>query len=656
MKRTPFTKDDFAWALWKPADIERIGKEVVRLKKERYEKILAVPAEERTFENTIIALEESGSDLADWMGQIELIGAVSPDKKVRDASTKVSEEVGKAMVEIEFDRRLYEAVEAYAGKKEKLVGPDKILFEDTRKGYARMGFALPKEKQAELKRNLKRMTALSLKFDQRLNEHRDQILVSLEELDGLPETYIKSLRKDAKGRYIVSLDYPELVPFMSSAHSNARRKELYEKKLRKGGPQNLKIIEELFSLRARNAKLLGYKSYADYVTEVRMSKSATRVEKFLDEIERKTRKAGAKDYRELEAFKRKVTGNPKAKIEIHDTAYYFKLLRKEKFNIDSDFVKEHFPFEHVKQATLDAYQKLFGVKFVRREGIVFWHPDVQLYDVYDAKKGYFSSFALDLYPREGKYGHAAVFPVMGGRQEGNEYIRPFPVMVTNFQKPTAANPSLMSHGEVETFFHEFGHVVHGALTEAKYQSQSGTNTARDFVEAPSQMLENWVWEAGMLKKLSKHYKTGKPLPADLIKRILDAKLFAEAWSTRGQLVLAKMDMLLHSKAYANPNTLYPRLEKEYLGLTAPKTQLYLAGFGHIAHGYEAGYYGYLWSKVYAEDMFTRFAKEGVLNPKTGKAYRDWVLAKGSSMEEEKLVEGFLGRKPNNKAFLKSIGA
>jgi thimet oligopeptidase len=214
----------------------------------------------------------------------------------------------------------------------------------------------------------------------------------------------------------------------------------------------------------------------------------------------------------------------------------------------------------------------------------------------------------------------------------------------------------MSHGEVETFFHEFGHIMHFTLTKARYRAQAGFNVAMDFVEAPSQMLENWVWDGNMLKRLSKHYKTKRPLPDDLIKRILGAKLFGEAWSVRGQLVLAILDLTLHTKGSKNPNKLYASLVHKLLGIAPPRIQQYLAGFGHLAGGYDAGYYGYLWSKVYAEDMFTRFAREGVLNPKTGNDYRKWILEKGSSMEELDLVKNFLKRKPNNKAFLKSIGA
>lgn len=655
MKRTRYTAKDFSWVDWKREDFEKVAKKVVRLKKERYAAIRAIPAKGRTFDNTVYALASSDDDITDWLSAIGLLKETSTDPALRKAAGDVAEKLLKQLVEIEHDPRIYEALKEYAVTRPKLVGADKILFEDYMKNYARMGFGLPKAKQARLKANIKELGKLGIAFSRNLNEYKDYILVTEKELDGLPETYKQSLAREGE-MYKIALSYPDSVPFMSGAHNEMRRKELEEKLLRKGGAANVSLLSRMIKLRDENAKLLGYSSHFDYKTELRMAKSAANVHRFLLDLERRTRKPVKKDFDMLLAEKRRRTGNPKAQLGTHDISYLFKQIRKEKFDIDSDLVKEYFPFEHVKNATLEAYQKLLGVSFKRKNRIVLWHEDVQLYEIFDKNGEYLSAFALDLYPRDGKYGHAAAFDVIYGRQEGTTYRAPFASMVTNFSKPTAANPSLMSHREVETFFHEFGHIMHFTLTEAKYSDQAGFNVAHDFVEAPSQMLENWVWDPKMLTLLSKHYKTGKPLPKELVKKMIDAKLFGEAWGVRGQVVLALLDYTLHTKGAKKPNNVYPMLEKKLLGLTPPKSQLWLAGFGHLAGGYDAGYYGYLWSRVYAEDMFTRFTKEGILNPKTGRDYRNWILAKGSSMDEAELVKGFLGRKPNNKAFIRSIGA
>jgi len=656
MERKRYTKIDFKWVKWNATDFERVAADNIRRKKELYAKIRAIPASERTFENTVYALETSDDQMSDETNRIGILKEVSTDPKVRVAAGKVLESLQKKLVEIEFDPRMYAALKEYAKKGERLHGPEKLLFEDSMKGYARMGFDLPKIKFAKLKENIKTLGKLGLAFDRNLNEYTDYILVTEAELDGLPQSYRDNLAKVGE-KYKVTLAYPDIFPFMAGAHDEERRQELFEKFVRKGGSKNVAILKKMFRLRTENAHLLGYRTHVDFQTELRMAKSAKNVWRLVNDLERRTKKRAVHDLAMLTADKCRRTGNSKAILGAHDIAYLFKQIRKEKFDIDSDVVKEYFPFEHVKQATLDAYQKLLGVIFKRRFDVKFWHPDVQLYDIYNASSDeYLASFIFDLYPREGKYGHACAFELTYGRQNGERYQAPIAAMIANFPKPSPTNPSLMSHGEVDTFFHEFGHIMHFTLTTARYKAQAGFNVAMDFVEAPSQMFENWVWNAKMLTNLSKHYKTGRSMPNNLIKRIIDARLFGEAWGVRSQLVLTKLDLILHTKSVEDPVALYAELDKKLMGIEPPKRQLWIAGFGHIAHGYDAGYYSYLWSKVYADDMFTRFEKEGIVNPKTGRDYRQWILEKGSSMKEMDLVRGFLGREPNNKAFIKSIGA
>jgi len=648
LKRTRYKKTDFKWVNWEAADFKRIAIDGIRRKKETYAKIRAIPAAERTFVNTIYALEMAGEQAWDEVNRISLLKEVSTKPEIRAAAAKTIEFIQKQLVEIEFDPRMYMVIKEYARKREKLHDSEKLLFRDLKKGYERMGFDLPKLKREKIKANIKLLGKLSLAFDHNLNEYKDYLLVTEAELDGLPDSYRANLEK-VGNKFKITMSYPDVHPFMAGAHNENKRRELLEKFVRRGGPQNIVILKKMFRLRAENAQLLGYKTHADFQTELRMAKSAVNVWRFVKDLERRTKKQAAHDLAMLKTDKKCRTGDTSALLGAHDISYLFKQIRKEKFNIDSDVVKEYFPFEHVKRATLDAYQKLLGVTFKRRTDVVLWHSDVQMYDVYDTRDGYLSTFILDLYPREGKYGHACASELTYGRQEGEMYRAPLAAMLANFPKPSPANPSLMSHREVETFFHEFGHVMHFTLTKARYSAQ-------DFVEAPSQMLENWVWDAGMLTRLSKHYKTSRPMPRDLIARIIGARLFGEAWSVRSQLVLASLDLIIHTKEVKDPVKLYAELDRKLMGIMPPKRQLWLAGFGHIAHGYDAGYYGYLWSRVYAEDMFSRFANEGVLNSKTGHEYRRWILEKGSSMEEMDLVRRFLGRKPSNKAFLKSIGA
>lgn len=655
MKRRRYTPADFHWVKWGAREFKKLAQEVVKQKKRAYAAIRAIPAKDRTFENTVLALENEGNKLEDQINCVTILKEASPSSTVRKAAGEMLESLSKELIEIEYDPRMYSALKEYAAKNGNLSGPEKILFEDMRKGYARMGFDLPKAKQKTLKANLKKLSELGIAFDRNLNEYKDFILVTDEELDGLPETYKANLKR-VGDKYKVTLAYPDVHPFIAGAHDEEKRRQLLEKFVRRGGPQNVRLLQQMIALRARNARMLRYKTFVDYVTELRMAKSARNVKKLIDDLERRTRSRVAKDRDMLTKEKRRRTKNQDATVQSHDIAYLFKQIRKEKFEVDSDLLKEYFPFEHVKQATLTAYQQLLGLVFKQRKNIPLWYPDVQMFDVHDASGEYLASFLLDLYPREGKYGHAAAFDIVYGREEDGTYRAPLCTMMANFPKPSKANPSLMSHREVETFFHEFGHVMHFCLTKAKYKSQAGFSVAWDFVEAPSQMLENWCWDKGMLTKLSKHYKTGKPMPPALIKKLLASRLFGEAWNVRGQVVLTKLDLILHTRGHSDPVKLYEELSTKLIGIAPPKRQLWIAGFGHLAHGYEGAYYSYLWSKVYADDMFTKFEKGGVLNPKIGKHYRKWILEKGSSMEEIDLVKGFLERKPNNKAFLKSIGA
>ncbi|PIX57365.1 MAG: hypothetical protein COZ48_01085, partial [Candidatus Yonathbacteria bacterium CG_4_10_14_3_um_filter_43_12] len=493
---------------------------------------------------------------------------------------------------------------------------------------------------------------------QNINAYDDHILVTDDELTGLPERYKAGLKHTKDGRYKVTLAYPEHHPFMELAKNETKRKELAEKALQKGGNKNMKVLAEMLKIRIERAHLLGYKTHADYKTELRMAKSGARAIAFEQDLLKKVAKRGMEEINILRELKRKKTKNKKAMLHFYDIAFYSHELQKEKFNLDSEEVRSYFPLSRVLDGTFKIYSTLFGVKFEKLTDFSLWHPDASLYVVKTLKGEVLSYFALDLYPRDGKYGHACVNDVVNGRKtsfSGNDYFTPFGTMITNFPKPTKKNTSLLSHGEVETFLHEFGHMIHHSLTTARYASQSGCHTAWDFVEAPSQMLEHWAWDKKSLALLSAHYKTGKPLPREILKNLLSSKTHMLRYGILRQIIQGMLDLTLHTKNKPpEPAKLYRDLIKKYTGVVLPKDAIFPAGFGHL-DGYDAGYYGYLWSNVYAADMFTRFEKEGIMSKKVGADYKKWILEKGGSMEEIDLVKGFLGRAPNNKAFLKEIG-
>lgn len=658
--KLPLTQKDFAWVKWTPKQIEKIGKEAIEYKKAAYKKIKEILPENRTYENTVYALEIADGPAGDDMRKVALLGEVSPKEEVRAAASKVLIEVGSQMVDIEYDRDLYMSlVEYYEGnfsdEKKSLKKDDIKLLEDTIKEYKRMGFDLPEKEQKRLKLLLKKSSKLGEQFRKNINDYSDYILCTEEELSGLSPRTIAILPKDEKtGKYIVTLQYPHYGPFMSFAHDRQKRQELANKNLKKGGKKNLTLINELVSVRAEISKILGYKHHADFRTENRMAKTGENAEVFQNDLLKKLIGPAQKDVALLEKHA-KVIGIDT--IEHYDIAYIATDLKKKLYDVDPEVVREYFPLEHVMNEMFTHFGKLFGIRFVKQEWKM-WHKDVVVYEVQNTNKSLIGYIFFDLFPRTGKYGHAMCVDTTIARESAwnsGTFISPVTGIVCNFPSPTKKNPSALSVGEVETLFHEFGHGLHMTLSIARHESQGGSNVAWDFVETPSQFMENWVWNDDMLKKLSKHVQTGKALPKDMREKILAGKKFQNGYHFMRQIIVGKLDLDLHIGAIHNATEAYRSMIKMYTGVELPeKDTLFPAGFGHLV-GYDAGYYSYLWALVYAQDAFSEFEKKGINNRELGMKWRKEVLEKGSSEDELQLVKNFLGRKPSNKAFLKELG-
>lgn len=658
MNRTAYTTEDFAWVEWTPETIKQKVQEAIEAKKARYAEIKTIPAEERTFENTIYAIESSDYDHNDAIAQIDLLMDVSPKQEIRDAAQEAIELLQKEMVDIEYDVDMYRAVQEYAAKQEVLEGADKQLFDDVMRAYKRMGFALDQEKRQQLKDNLKEISELATGFDKTIAEYQDHILVRREELKGLPEAYINALKKDDEGNYIVTLAYPEFFPFRDRCESAPRRKELVDKFNRKGGVANIERLKRVLELRAQNALLLGYPNHAAFQVEDRMAKTVDAVMDFYKDMRVEVSRQAQFDLQLLGEMKRTDLGDPSAKLAYYDIDYYIQRDKMQGYAVDDEAIREYFPIDAVKQALFDLYATVLGLSF-SREQFPVWHADAEWYRADNTDGSLVGYFALDLFPREGKFSHAMKKTIVQGRRVSRAvdalYVAPLCAVVANFNAPSGDMPALLSHDEVQTLFHEFGHAMHTLVTSAPYASQAGTSTARDFVEAPSQMFEYWVWERDLLKKMAKHWKTGEALPDDLVDRMIRAKNHAQGYFILRQLFIGSFDMALHTTVDpVDPVQTFAELYKQMFGIDAASDQLWAAGFGHLM-GYDAGYYGYLWSEVYAADMFTRFRSEGVTDPKIGMEYRKKILEVGSSRDEMDSVVDFLGRKPNNEAFLRDMG-
>ncbi len=664
---------------YKKEDFDKLLGSYLKSKKEIYTKIKSLKKEERGFENTILALENSGNKFTDTIYQINAYAITHKDRAWRDMANEFQKEMSTKVVDIEHDKDIYLSVKDYFEgnyKKEKKdldkkygVGSVKLV-EDTIKGYKRMGFNLPKLKQDKLKNNLKKIAKLSLDFSKNIDEYKDFILCNEEEIKGLPENFVKSLER-ADGKYKVTLDYPSIGPFMQYAESREKRKELIDKSYRKGGEKNLKILSEVIKLRDQNAKILGYKNHVDLNTENRMAKSEKNVRDFLESSINKLSKPAEDALKELNSFAKNNLEQYKEirSIEYYDNAYVSNKLKESKYSYDSAKLKEYFELEHTLKIMFSIFGELFNfsVSLVqdKEKRSILVDKDVKLYELKDKNtKQIISYLILDSFPRDGKYGHACSAEFVNGGDINNKRKIPINELICNFQKSSKSLPSLLTLGEVETLFHEFGHGVHYMLTEAVHTSQAGYQAVWDFVETPSQMLENFLFEENNLKKIAVHYKKKTTLDKDTIRKILSSKNFLKGFNFLWLFIQSLYDIDIHSNKIRLDNT-GKNLSKEfnkyllkYLKTKRPESSLYPAGWGHLVGGYDAGYYSYMWALVYAQDIYSEFEKAKDSKSKlkeVGERYRKEILEVGGSRDELLSVKKFLKRSPNSKAFLKELG-
>lgn len=647
------------WTVWKADEIKAQADNALASKRAALDAVFAVPDDERTFANTIAALEYADNHAADVQQQLDLLVNVHPDGAIRNAARTAVDRIEAETIEMEYDRRLWDAVQVWVAKNETLDSVDRKLTDDILRSLRRMGFALPDGKFAELKRLTTELKKQEAQFEKAINDWEDHIEVTREQLAGLPDRYIEGLKKSGD-KYIVTLEYPDIFPFMRQAEDSEARRTLATKNLRKGGAENLTRLAQIIGLRQSIAQLLGYASHADFACEVRMAKTGTTVRQFLDNIIAKLTPAARRELVDLIDIKKRTLGLEKrAPIHFYEMTYWGHRLLKERHDVDSEQVKEYFPMATVMEGMLAVYQEVLGVQFVPVQDVALWHENARLYEVRDGSRtvGY---FALDMHPRKGKYGHAATYPVVLGRKEQDgSTITGLIALVCNFPKPTESDPSLLAHDEVETLFHEFGHVCHALLSGGRWQRQNGFGVALDFVETPSQLFEEWVWETAVFKRISKHYRTGEQMPDELITKLQAARHHMDANYYLQQAVRSLYDQRMHSlplDGIIEPSHLaqmYRDMALQYEAIDLPDDAIMAAGWSHMAD-YDAGYYSYLWSKVYALDLYSLF-KPQPLSAEVGRRYREMILAPGASKSEMNLVKAFLEREPSDAAFLAQLG-
>ena len=509
-----------------------------------------------------------------------------------------------------------------------------------------------------------RLVEIGVRFNQHIADVDDVLVVTADDLDGLPEAYRDGLARDDDGGYLITMAYPDVVPFLDNARRRDRREQLARLFNDRAEATNRALLAEAVRLRERIAELFGRPSWAHHTMDEKMAHDPETVDTFYDGLLAElTPKAQA----EIDAMARLLaddTGD--RQLQSWDWRYYDTVLRRSEYGVDPHEVAAYFPLQQVLDGLLAVTGEAFGLQYERLDDVPRWHPDVLTFAIADRATGERIAIAhMDLHPRDGKYSHAAAFDLVPGRRcDDGSYRTPVSCIVANFTKPTADRPSLLTHEEVLTFFHEFGHVLHQTLTRAETVRFSGTNTERDFVEAPSQIMEHWCWRPEVLARFARHHDTGEAIPPELVDRLVAARNLNVGVATLRQIEFGVLDMGLHgprrpedgagADGCRDLDAILRRAEAVAL-LPHQEGTFMPASFGHLLGGYDAGYYGYLWAEVFGDDMFSRFAAEGVTDPAVGAAYRTEILEPGGSVDANEMLERFLGRRPSNQAFLAKLG-
>jgi thimet oligopeptidase len=632
-------------------------------------RIVAVPDAQRTFENTPGAVDDLVARLELDTNMTVFMAYVSTDDAQRDRGRRAEEDVTNWMNDLYKREDLARAVKAMAYESPPPRGEQKRLLEFMLRDFRRAGMELTPEEREKLRAIHQEITRLGIEFEKNITEDDTVVPLTRRELVGVPEDYFDDESLERSGDvYFVSMSYPHFVPVMDHCDDEATRRKVWLAYKRRGGPKNVEILEKLLRLRAEAAAMLGYENAAAYEIEIRMAKETAAVRSFFETLRPLVRRKALRDYDELVAAKRRHTGDDRARIQPWDTSYYIDYVRNITYAVDSQRVREYLPLEAVVEGLFSITQSLYGLEYrdvtaeAAARGRPIWHEDVRLYEVWDRAEGsVLGEFYVDLHPRKNKYTHAAQWGLAQHKVWADGTVtRPLAALVCNFSKPTPQRPSLLTHDEIETFFHEFGHCLHTILSEARTWRFAGTSVERDFVESPSQMFENWVWDAEVLGSFARHYRTGEPFPQELLEAMIRARNLASGMLAERQFFYGIFDLECHLDPEGDVDTIQLAHdlwdpEKAGVELYDPVPGTYFhASFGHLV-GYQAGYYGYQWSLVYASDMFQRFKELGMLSPAAGTYYRDKILARGGSVDGLEMVREYLGREPRMDAYLRHLG-
>ena len=592
----------------------------------------------RTLANTLVPYDQLMRELDRAGSATGLIQKVHPDSALREAADRSDRNVSALATEISLDRRVFDAVRGVDLRDADPVTRHYVgrILRDFRLAGVNRDSAT----RARIKKLREELVLIGQEFDRNILEDVRTIEVgSAAELAGLPEDYIAAHPPGPDGRIRLTTEYPDVFPVFTYARSDDLRRRLRTAFDNRAYPANMAVLDQMIARRHELARLLGYQSWADYAVADKMTGSAANASAFVDRVAAASEQAARRDYETLLARKR--LDDPAATaINRWEVAYLRELVRRSDYDFDSQKVRPYFPYHRVKQGVLDLSARLFGVTFRRIEDAPVWHPSVEGWEMYEGGR-LTGRFYLDMHPRPGKFGHAAHFRIRTGTTDG---ALPESALVCNFPGGDADEPGLMDHGEVETFLHEFGHLMHSLLARQRWNGVSGVRTEWDFVEAPSQMLEEWSWDPGVLAGFARHYQTGQPIPRELVEQLERATRFGRALDVRTQMTYARISLSLYDRPPAEVNTdsIVDAVTKAYQPIPPMPGTHMQASFGHL-NGYSAYYYTYMWSLVISKDLFSRFDRSDLLAAEPAVRYRRMILEPGGSAPAARLVEDFLGR-------------
>ena len=658
-------------------DFEEAFMEGIRREDEQIEKIINSP-EKPTFDNTIISVDDEKDNYYDLLSRtssvfFNLLSAETNDE-MDELAQKLSPILTKHANDIRLNERLFERIKYVHRHHRKLTAEEKMLLDNCYDGFVRSGALLDAAGKERLRQLTEEASMLGLQFSQNLLKEQKAFTLHITDeaqLDGLPETACEAAAMAAKERnlegWVFTLDYPSYQPFMTYSTQRELRRQLYMARnticIHDNTENNLDICKRLVNLRREIAQLLGSKTYADYVLKHRMAGKVRNVYKLLNDLIDAYKPTAEKEREEL----KKMT---KEKLEPWDTGFYSHKLQMKKYNIDAEMLRPYFQLDKVIDGVFGLATRLYGITFKENKAIPVYHPDVKAYEVFDKDGSFLAVFYADFHPRKGKQGGAWMTEYQGQWMERLDVHKPFSPencknvrpqvsVVMNLTKPTEEKPALLTLGEVETFLHEFGHSLHGMFANTRFESLSGTNVWWDFVELPSQFMENFAVEKEFLRTFAFHYETGEPLPDELIDRIVKSRNFMCATACLRQVSFGLLDMAYYTKKDEFTDDIIPfekqAWKKAILGKQRMDTCMTVQ-FSHImAGGYAAGYYSYKWAEVLDADAFAVFKREGIFNPETAQRFRDNILSKGGTENPMTLYKRFKGGEPTIDALLKRNG-